>query len=128
MGQALEGAFDLVAPAGALGLVVIADVFAGLGAEDVVREALEVVSVHDEGVVAVHLSELATAGAEDEQVGDEHRAREEPGGQAVGRGEVVPTQHALAELRRGLRAAREEAGGHQEDAEAAGGEQVERTP
>jgi hypothetical protein len=77
IGQALEGADDLVAPARLAGLVVVAGVLADLGAEDVRRELGEVVAVEDEAVGLVDLRELAAARAEEQQVGDQHRAGED---------------------------------------------------
>ncbi|MBL8616514.1 MAG: hypothetical protein JNM72_12970 [Deltaproteobacteria bacterium] len=97
VGQALEGADDLVAPARLAGLVVVAGVLAELGAEDVARELGEVVAVQDELVSLVDLRELAATRTEEQQVGDEHRAGEDRRRQTVGAGQVVPLEHLLAQ-------------------------------
>ena len=128
VGQAVEGADDLVAPAGLLGLVVVARVAADLCAEDVRGELLEVLAVQDEAVALVHVGELAAASAEEEQVGDEHRAGKDRGGEAVGARQVVPLEHLVPQRDLGSAAAGQEAARDEEHAEPVRGEQVKRAP
>jgi hypothetical protein len=123
--QPLELADDLVAPARRPRLVVVAAVLADLLPEDRVRVLLEPLPVEDEPVAWVDHAELAAAGAEEQQVGDDLRAGEDAGGQAERRGQVVPLEDLLADRDVRRRAPREEAAGDEVHAEAVRGEQVE---
>jgi hypothetical protein len=129
--EALEVAGDAVAPAALAGDagLLLAVALAVDGAEDVGREALEVVAVDDELVVGVDLGELAAAAAPEEQVHHDVGAGHEvaaAGGlarEAKGGREVMAQQQLLADA--AVAVAGEEAGGDEEHAEAARGEQVE---
>jgi hypothetical protein len=129
--EALEVTGDAVAPAALAGDagLLLAVALAVDGAEDVGRGALEVVAVDDELVVGVDLGELAAAAAPEEQVhhdvgaGDEVAAAGGLAREAKGGREVVAQEQLLADA--AVAVAGEEAGGDEEDAEAARGEQVE---
>ena len=98
-------------------LVVVATVLADLAAQHVGGVGLEVVAVADRPVVGVDLGERTAAGAEEQQIGDEQRAGEHVGRQAVRRGEVVPAQDFVAQGDRARSTSGEEAARDEEHAE-----------
>jgi hypothetical protein len=96
----------------------------------VAGELLEVLAVGDELVGGVDLAELAAAAAPDQQVHDDRgaghglAAAQVVARQAEGAEQVVAPQQLLAQA--AVEVAAQEAGGHEEHADAAGHEQVER--
>ena len=104
VGEPGELALHLVAPARLGGLVVLTVVVADLAAEDVAGVLLEVAARDDALVRGVEGVQLPAAGAEEQEVGDEHRAGEDrlasllvDARQPVRGGEVVPLEHLLAQ-------------------------------
>ena len=72
-----ECAFDLVTPARILGLVVVAGVFSGFGAQDMGRKLLEIAAFVNESIGVVDGREFTATGAEEQQIGDEQRTRKQ---------------------------------------------------